>query len=75
MHQRLQVTLKISNHQLIQYYEGHVSLVVAQTTDGRTVRFPANVLRSVVQPNGVYGQFELLFDEKNKFISITRLGD
>ena len=75
MHQRLQVTLKISNHQLIQYYEGHVSLVVAQTMDGRTVRFPANVLRSVVQPNGVYGQFELLFDEKNKFISITRLGD
>ncbi len=75
MQQRLTVRLSIPNDQLIQYYEGHVNLVVAQTTDGRRVRFPANVLRSVVHPHGVYGQFELLFDENNKFISITRLGD
>jgi hypothetical protein len=37
--------------------------------------FPANVLRSVVQSHGVYGTFELVFDENNKFVSIRRIGD
>ncbi|TXI30383.1 MAG: DUF2835 family protein, partial [Nitrosomonas oligotropha] len=32
------------------------------------------VLRSVVRNNGVYGTFELVFDENNKFVSIKRMG-
>lgn len=75
MHQHLQIVLKIPTYQLMQHYEGDVDLVVARATDGRIIRFPANILRSVVQSNGVYGTFELVFDEKNKFVSIHRVHD
>ena len=49
MHQRLLIALNITPQQLEQYYEGTVGTVIARTTDGRTVRFPANILRGVVQ--------------------------
>ncbi len=74
MHQRLHVVLKISSYRLMEYYEGEVDSVVAKTTDGRTIKFPANILRSVVQSDGVYGTFELVFDENHKFVSISRVG-
>ncbi len=73
MTQRLRIVLKISSSQLMQYYEGAVDSVVAKTTDGRTIKFPANILRSMVQSEGVYGTFELAFDDNNKFISIHRI--
>lgn len=75
MVQRLRVALNISSYDLMQYYEGTVDLVVAKATDGRTVKFPANILRSVVQDNGVYGTFELILDENHKFLSINRLSN
>lgn len=73
MHQRTQVTLKIPAYQLELYYQGAVDTVAAETTDGRIVHFPANVLRSVVQSHGVYGLFELMFDDRHKFVSIRRI--
>ena len=73
MYQRMRVVLNISSYQLSQYYEGAVDSVVARATDGRTVKFPANILRSVVQDDGVYGMFELAFDKHNKFVSIRRI--
>ena len=75
MHQRVQVILNIPAHRLELYYQGIVTTVAAEATDGRIVHFPANVLRPVVQSHGVYGTFELVFDEHNKFVSITRTGD
>lgn len=50
-------------------------MVVARTMDGRTVRFPTNILRSVVQANGVHGIFELVVDENHKFVSLQRISD
>ncbi|MDH5480608.1 MAG: DUF2835 domain-containing protein [Nitrosomonas sp.] len=75
MYQRLHVVLNISPHRLLYYYEGEVDAVVATTTDGRTIRFPANILRSVVRQDGVHGTFELVFDKNHKFISISRVKD
>lgn len=75
MYQRLRVVLKIPAYQLLHYYEGEVDTVAARTTDGRIIHFPANILRSVVQSDGVYGTFELVFDERNKFVSISRMND
>lgn len=75
MHQYLRVVLKIPAHRLMRYYQGDVNTVAAITTDGRTVHFPANILRSVVQKEGVYGTFDLVFDENHKFVSIMRVHD
>ncbi len=73
MCERIYVTLNISSQQLIHYYTGTVSTVVAHTINGQTIRFPANILRSVVQADGVHGMFELAIDEHHKFISIKRV--
>jgi hypothetical protein len=75
MHQRVRVVLKIPAHRLLYYYEGEVDTVAAETTDGRIIHFPANILRAVVKSQGVYGMFELAFDEHHKFVSIKRVGD
>ncbi|MBA3754789.1 MAG: DUF2835 domain-containing protein [Nitrosomonas sp.] len=75
MHQHLRVVLKIPAYQLLYYYEGEVDTVAARTTDGRIIHFPANILRSMVQNHGVYGTFELVFDENHKFVSISRVDD
>lgn len=75
MHQRIHIVLRISPHRLLYYYEGEVDTVVARATDGRVIRFPASILRSVVQSDGVQGTFELVFDENHKFVSISRVGD
>lgn len=75
MHQRLHVVLKIPAHKLLYYYEGEVDTVVAEATDGRIIRFPANISRSVVQSDDVHGTFELTFDEHHKFVSISRISD
>lgn len=73
MHQRVHVVLKIPAYQLELYYDGTIDTVAAETIDGRIIYFPANVLRSVVQGHGVYGTFELAFDEHCKFVSIRRV--
>ena len=75
MHHHLHVVLNISPQKLIYYYEGAVDTVVAKTTDGRIIRFPANILRSVVRPDGVKGVFEIVMNENHKFISINRIGN
>ena len=75
MHQRLHVVLKIFSHELLYYYEGDIDEVVAKTTDGRIIRFPAKILRSVVLSNGVKGTIELVFDENQKIVSIIRISD
>ena len=73
MNQRLHVVLNIPVHEFVRYYEGVVESVVATTTDGRMIKFPASILRSVVQSNGVHGTFELVFNEHYKFVSINRI--
>ncbi|SFL08596.1 Protein of unknown function [Nitrosomonas aestuarii] len=73
MHQRLHIVLNISPQKLFYYYQGVASTIVTKTTDGRIIRFPAKILRSVVQADGVRGIFELVLDENHKFVSITRV--
>jgi len=67
------ISLDISPEKLIHYYEGTINTVVTQTTTGQTIHFPANILRSIVQTNGIHGVFELVIDKNHKFVSIKRI--
>jgi len=60
---------------VFRHYRGVARDVVAKSVDGRTGRFPANVLRPFVTPDGVAGAFVLVYDEKNKFVEMRRVGD
>ncbi len=51
-----------------------IQTVLAYSTDGRKVRFPAGVLQRVVTRDGVRGRFAILFNQQGKFEGIERVG-
>ena len=71
--QRITVRLNISPERFQAYYQGVVESVVATSSDGRTVKFPARVLRPFLSYQGVQGTFEITCDGNMKFQSIRRI--
>ena len=67
------VKLDIPKDKLLKYYEGSASTVFAQDLRGKTVRFPASILRRFVTDYGVKGTFILIADESGKLISIKNI--
>lgn len=67
--------LEITPEKYLAYYQGRVRDVVATGVDGRTVRFPAQVLRPYLTHGGIRGEFVLRFDADNRFLEIRRVGD
>jgi hypothetical protein len=70
--QQIVVSLTISAQEYLSYYRGAASAVVARSRDGKTVRFPAGLLRRFLTHEGVHGEFVLRYDARNKFVSIDR---
>ncbi len=71
--QKITVRLDISPERFQAYYQGVVDSVVATASDGRTVRFPARVLRTFLTYQGIQGTFEITCDANLKFQSIRRV--
>ncbi len=69
----IQFQLNLSKEEYIRYYQGSARFVLVRAHDGRTVKFPASLLRQFVTRDGVRGQFELRFDERNKLRSLRKL--
>lgn len=74
MHE-IRFRLSISSQEFLKYYRGTASDVEARAMDGRTVRFPASTLRPFVTCDGVEGVFALVYDERNRFVEMKRVGD
>ena len=68
---RYVVDLSIPSNQLLRYYRGAASAVVAYDQYGRRVRFPASALRPFVTAAGVHGRFVLQVDEHNRLSAIS----
>jgi len=69
----LVVNLKIAAEEYQRMYSGSVSHVAAVSVDGRSVRFPANILRPFVTLDGIQGRFIIRFDSDSRFLGIDRL--
>ena len=65
--------LAISAEEYLAYYRGSAQVVVARSEDNRIVRFPASAIRKFVTRDGVFGRFEITFDENNKLIGIEAI--
>jgi hypothetical protein len=65
--------LAISAEDYLAYYQGSAQVVVARSEDNKTVRFPASAIRRFVTYDGIFGDFEITFDENNKLISIQSI--
>ncbi len=65
--------IAISADEYLAYYQGKAQAVVVRSEDNRTIRFPANAIREFVTRDGVFGRFEITFDENNKLIAIQSI--
>ena len=59
--------LKLSPEELLEYYQGHKKFVRVRTYEGYSIQFRADHLRKWVKAYGIHGEFEIRFDEYNKF--------
>ncbi|MFV1922260.1 MAG: DUF2835 domain-containing protein [Methylotenera sp.] len=71
--QHIIVDLFISRDEWLRIYRGETNTVVATSRDGRTIKFPANILTKYTTQNGIDGSFVIQFNDAGKFQSIIRL--
>jgi hypothetical protein len=71
--QQIIVDLFISREEWLKLYRGETHTVFATSRDGRSIKFPANILTKYTTQNGVEGSFVIQFTDEGKFQSITRL--
>ncbi len=69
----LTLRLSLSRDEVLRYYQGSARAVQAWSTDGRSVQFPAAVLRRHVTPQGVHGTFRLHVDANNRLVAFERM--
>ena len=65
--------LAISGEEYLAYYQGSAQVVVAYSEDNQAIRFPASAIREFVTHDGIFGNFEITFDENNKLIAIRSI--
>ena len=66
-------TLHLSAEEYLQYYEGVAKAIQVVSKCGKTIQFPADIMREFVLISGVHGDFIVRLDNNNKFSSIKRL--
>lgn len=67
------INLTIAPEEYQRWYQGAAQDVLAYTVDGRSVRFPAPILRRFVTREGIRGRFRITFDHHNRFQDIKRV--
>ena len=70
---RFEFVLSISSQQYLQYYRGSVRQVLAQSTGGVTVQFPAALLTPFVTSAGISGRFVLTCEEGGRGAELQRV--
>lgn len=68
------VSLDISAEEFLRLYEGTAKNVFCYSVDGRSVRFPAEILRPHVTYHGIHGLFRITFDDEGRFRGIEAIG-
>ena len=71
--QEIVVHLRISAEEYLKLYQGRARVVRTLALDGRSVHFPADILKPFITHQGVYGSFGISFDEQGIFQSIRKL--
>lgn len=66
------VSLNIEAIAYERMYRGDAQQVIAHDIEGRTIQFPAALLRPFVTREGVEGVFVIQVDEHNRLIDIQR---
>jgi hypothetical protein len=62
--------LAISTDEYLAYYQGSVKNIQVRAEDNRIIQFPASAIQEFLTRDGIFGTFELQYDEENKLIGI-----
>jgi len=65
--------LALSAEKYQAYYKGTAQFIKTRSIDNRSVKFPANAIRKFLTHEGIFGLFEIKFDENNKLVRIDKL--
>jgi len=69
----IQVSISITRDEYLRVYKGTAKTVFAYCKDGKSIQFPVKILQQFVEECGVYGDFIIHVDAKNKFQSIEKV--
>jgi len=72
MTKNINISLGISADEYLRIYQGSARFIQAISTEGKRVRFPANILQPFVTREGVYGDFAIVCDGEHRFKRIVR---
>lgn len=67
------IDLTIGADEYLKQYQHASAVVATHSRDGRSVRFPANILRPFVTHTGIKGTFKIQFDDAGKFNGIEKV--
>jgi len=69
----IRIHLAIPAEKYLAYYQGRSRNIVVRAEDNRNIKFPASAIRGFLTHDGIFGQFEIQYDENNKLIEIKRI--
>ena len=72
MSKAVRVSLGIPADEYLRIYQGSARFILATSTEGKRIRFPANILQPFVTREGIYGRFSIICDEQHRFKEIVR---
>lgn len=67
--------LALSAEKYLEYYKGNAQSIIVCSEDNRNIKFPANAIRKFLTHKGIFGLFEIQFDQNNKLIEIIKVTD
>lgn len=67
------VDIYISADEYLKWYGGQAKNVFTYSRDGRSVSFPASILRPYIGHDGIKGSFLITFDDDKHFKKIQKL--
>jgi hypothetical protein len=74
MPEKIRFSIAIPYDEFISYYQGIAKNIQVTAMDGRTVRFPANVVHKFLTREGINGVFDLYVDGDYKMIDLKKIG-
>ncbi|BCE01698.1 DUF2835 domain-containing protein [Marinicellulosiphila megalodicopiae] len=73
MNNQLTFNINIPYEDFEAVYRGAAKSVLANSEQGKSVRFPADILRPFLTRDGIVGRFCVQFDANHKFSGIKRM--
>ncbi|MAY41027.1 MULTISPECIES: DUF2835 domain-containing protein [unclassified Neptuniibacter] len=72
--QSITIEIKIPTEKYMLLYQGVAQNVYTRAIDGRSVQFPAKILKPFLLRDGINGRFNLFFDDQGKYKGIEKVG-